>query len=100
MSLKEFFNQFGDSCEPDGHGGYNWSAKGRGFGNFYFYKNDKDGYVWCGNEIMSREFIKDMLCKMVDNCVLDCPGYGDGDERDSGLPPNYNPQPVVEKNAD
>lgn len=87
MSLENFFNSFTDSCEPNGHAEFNWSAKGRGFGSMYFYM-DKDGYVHCENEIMSREFIKEMLCKMVDNCVLDCPGQHDGD----GLPEGYSPK--------
>lgn len=94
MSLDNFFNSLEDRCEPAGFADYKWSAKGRGFGGFYFYVDKKDGYVHCDNEIMSREFLKDMLCKMVDNCVLDCPGSNDGD----GLPPNYAPKPIKETN--
>jgi hypothetical protein len=46
-----------------------WAKPGVGFGNLVFYF--KDGVLRCDNECMSKEFIKDRLCKMVDNCVLD-----------------------------
>ena len=45
-----------------------WSEKGMGFGEFAFY--NKGGKVYCDNECCDREFIKKMLCKMVDDCVL------------------------------
>lgn len=76
-----------DSCVPHGAFGLNWTAKGIGFGQMYFRVDTKDGYVHCSNEYMGREFLKRMLCAMVDNCVLD-------DCRDDGLPPDYNPIPV------
>ena len=91
------FDKFEDSCSPDigrtAH--FRWSAKGFGFGELYFYVDKKDGYVHCDNELMGREFIKDMLCHMVDNCVLTCPGSYD---KTGGLPPNYVPRPVLEEN--
>lgn len=47
-----------------------WGVPDVGFGTFHFY-NGKDGKVHCGNETMSKEFIKKVLCDMVDDCVLD-----------------------------
>jgi hypothetical protein len=94
MSLKEFFDSFEDSCEPGGTAHFRWSAKGCGFGEMYFYLDKSDGYVHCDNELMGREFLKEMLCKMVDNCVLNLPGSFD---TTGGLPPNYTPKPVVEE---
>lgn len=71
MSLSEFFDNCENHCEPNDTTAFNWSAKGVGFGQFYFYiKNDK---VHCENECMSKEFVKKMLCQMVDDCVLDDP---------------------------
>ena len=93
MSLTDFFEKFEDSCEPNETATFSWSAKGHGFGQVYFYVDKKDGYVHCNNEIMSREFIKEMLCIMVDNCVLDCPGRVD-EENGTHLPPGYTPKPM------
>jgi hypothetical protein len=54
------------------HGfGVNWSAKGIGFGQLYFYTDN--GLIYCDNELMDKEFIKQVLCQMVDDCVLTCP---------------------------
>jgi hypothetical protein len=96
MSLREFFDRFDESCEPVGTASFQWTAKGVGFGGMYFYFDKKDSYVHCENEIMSRKFLKEMLCHMVDNCVLDCPNEQHADTGINGLPPNYNPVPYVE----
>ena len=93
MSLKEFFDSFDDCCTPTGMASFEWSAKGCGFGGMYFYFDEKDSYVHCENEIMGREFLKRMLCNMVDNCVLDCPGQWD--EATEGKPPGYDPKPYI-----
>lgn len=77
MSLEKFFDSFEPSIEPIGSAGFNWSQKGCGFGQFYFYK--KDGKTYISNEIMSRGFIKEQLCRLVDEAILDCPGRFDGD---------------------
>jgi hypothetical protein len=47
-----------------------WSKPGAGFGNLVFYYN-RDGELRCDNEGCSKEFIKDRLCKMVDDAELD-----------------------------
>ena len=62
-------------CEPLGNNGFNWGAEGIGFGQLYFYT--KDDVVYCDNELMSKEFIKKVLCNMVDECVLTCPSSKD-----------------------
>ncbi len=46
-----------------------WTVKGVGFGQFTF--SQKDDKLFCSNEGMSREFIKRVLCDMVDNCELE-----------------------------
>lgn len=78
MSIKDFFDKFEDSCKPDKMVDFYWTASGCGFGGFYFYTDD-DGIVHCGNELMSKEFIKRMLCKMVDDCILDDPSSNDSE---------------------
>lgn len=60
------------SCEPaktnqDG-ARFLWALDGVGFGELYFYV--QDGKIYCDNETMDKEFIKKMLCKMVDDCIL------------------------------
>ena len=49
-----------------------WGAESIGWGEFYFYVGE-DKLVHCRNEIMSKHFIKEQLCKMVDECILDEP---------------------------
>lgn len=66
--LRASFEKLNDSCEPVTGICFNWTAKGVGFGQLYFYT--KDDQVYCDNEMMGKEFIKKMLCKMVDDCVL------------------------------
>lgn len=67
------FENTADYCAPPvgSHATFEWSAKGVGFGQvcFYWY-NDK---LYCSNELMGREFIKQMLCKMVDDSIMDLP---------------------------
>lgn len=46
-----------------------WTAKGTGFGEFTFYS--VDGKLHCQNEMMSKDFIKLMLCLIVDKAILD-----------------------------
>jgi hypothetical protein len=71
--IRKWFAKMEDHCVLIGGFTVAWEAKDIGFGQFYFYKDEVDGKVHCGNEIMSRDFIKKMLCKMVDECILDEP---------------------------
>jgi hypothetical protein len=69
--IRAMLDHFVDSCGPLAPITVGWSARGIGFGSFYFYP--KDGKLHCDNECMSKEFIKRMLCLMVDQCELDDP---------------------------
>jgi len=48
---------------------FSWSKPGLGFGSISFY--EMDGTLYCDNECMSKEFIKERLCKMVDNSTFE-----------------------------
>ncbi len=71
MSLQNFFGSFDTTCEPCGGAYFNWTREGMGFGQLSFYMEDDK--LMCGNELMSKELIKKILCEMVDKCELDCP---------------------------
>lgn len=86
MSLEKLFDGCDTYCFPSG-GSFNWSEKGTGFGSFYFY--EKDGKLMCGNEMMSKEFIKEMLCLMVDECELDTPREENKKEIPDDIPAGY-----------
>jgi hypothetical protein len=45
-----------------------WSVKGIGYGEFSFWV--KDGKLRCDNECMSKDFIKLILGKLVDDAIL------------------------------
>jgi len=45
-----------------------WSEKGRGFGEYTF--QIIDGKMVCNNECDSKETVKRILCKMVDQCTF------------------------------
>ena len=44
---------------------FTWNIKGFGFGETVFFY--EDGKLKCDNETMSKEMIKTILCKFVDN---------------------------------
>lgn len=64
------FDDYEDHCRPSVAGcTFIWNAKGIGFGEFDFYiEGDK---IYCINEHTNKDFIKKMLCKMVDDCELE-----------------------------
>ncbi len=68
--IRKFFSKLDTECCPHGTAEFRWSEKDLGFGGFYFYIGDDDK-VHCSNELMSKEWIKKTLCKMVDECILD-----------------------------
>lgn len=68
MSLRDTFDKFEDGADLSNPFTVNWTLKGIGFGQFYFY--EKDGVLYCDNEMMSKESIKRVLCTMVDQCKL------------------------------
>lgn len=69
--VQDMFDKMENSCELVNGFQVNWTSKGTGFGQFYFYHKEEDGKTHCSNELMSKEFIKKMLCQMVDDCILD-----------------------------
>jgi hypothetical protein len=72
--LQEFFDSFNDSEELTCKSfEVCWSRNGIGFGSFYVYK-DEDGVLHVDNECMSREFVKGVMCKLIDNAVFDDEG--------------------------
>lgn len=73
MSLREFFNRFGDEAEISciNKAIYvEWSVKGCGFGQFRFF-TDEDGKLHIDNEMCTKEFIKKVLGILVDGAILE-----------------------------
>lgn len=83
MSLEQFFEQFEDCCAPDRAVEFKWSAKGTGFGGFYLY--ERNGQLYCDNELMGRKFMLRMLENMLDKAILTCPGRFDEEEETKKL---------------
>lgn len=73
--VQKFLDSCCDSCEPAGHVVFQWSMTGMGFGSFAFYVRNRA--VRCDNELMSKQFVKDILCQMVDDCVMEEPNKKD-----------------------
>jgi hypothetical protein len=46
-----------------------WGTESAGFGNITFYK--KKGKIHCESEAMSKEFVKEVLAKLVDTAIFD-----------------------------
>lgn len=66
-NLRKGFENIEDSCTLSGASVlFEWSAKGCGFGQLYFYQAE-DGKLHCDSETMGKEFVKRMLCQMVDD---------------------------------
>lgn len=55
-------------CEPNAGITFSWGRADTGFGQFYFYVKDKE--LYCDNEMMSKDFVKEMLCHMVDSATF------------------------------
>jgi hypothetical protein len=47
-----------------------WQTASAGFGEVRFYRGE-DGRVHCENECMSRDFVKSVLMRLVDDAVWD-----------------------------
>lgn len=69
---REMFESVPDFCEPKDTFTIVWGVKKVGWGELEFYVG-QDKKVHCQNECMSKEFIKEQLCRMIDECVLDDP---------------------------
>lgn len=57
-----------DTCKPEVSFTLWWSGRYVGFGEFRFFY--RDGELMIDNECMDKDFIKAMLCKMVDDATL------------------------------
>lgn len=71
--IGKMFEGLEPRCHPGTDVVFSWADKGVGFGEFVFYTTADDDELHCSNEAMSKDFIKKMLCQMVDDCVLDDP---------------------------
>ena len=69
MSIRDTFDKLEDSCMPQRTIGFSWTAKDIGFGEFVFIWNDEKERLEMDTETMSKEFIKRMLCQMVDEAT-------------------------------
>lgn len=69
MSLKALFAAQPDSTEFTRCPDVRWSRKDVGFGGFYFYT--MNGVLHCSSECMGRDFVKKVLCDLVDAAVFD-----------------------------
>ena len=75
--------KFLDSCQD--HAAFNtsvgfeleWSKEGVGFGRVWFYINPDTGALHMDNECMSKGFIKEMICKAIDEAVSNEPSSRD-----------------------
>ena len=65
--VQAFLDKCPDYCMPIETVGFKWSKPGIGFGEVHFYFDNETGQLTCDSECISREFIKQMLCKMVDD---------------------------------
>lgn len=70
MSIQDFLNNCEDRVDLHAPISLNFSVKGFGFGQLYFYQDDNE-VIHCSNECMSKERIKSILAQMVDQCILE-----------------------------
>lgn len=69
VPIEEFFNHLSDEVFLNAGFQIDWAVKGIGFGGFYFHQ-DENGIIRISNECMSKDFIKKVLCMMVDKAIL------------------------------
>jgi hypothetical protein len=69
VEVDGFWGQGEGTCISDGGGvEVSWGTKGAGFGTLTFFL--QDGKLRCDNQMMGRDFIKRVLCKLVDEMQL------------------------------
>lgn len=65
--IQKFFDSCPDNISPNQEVvGFSWTKEGIGFGEFVFITDPDTGVIKCNCEAMSKEFVKEMLCKLVD----------------------------------
>lgn len=81
MAIQDFLDSCSDMVDLNNGFSVSWSRTGVGFGSFYF-RITEAGSIQIDNECMGKDFIKGVLCRMVDEAILD-----DNPSR----PENYKP---------
>ena len=66
----ELFASLEDKCYPQTNISFSWEAKGIGFGEFIITWSTEEKCLEIETETMSKEFVKRMLCQMVDDAVV------------------------------
>ncbi|RWZ87228.1 MAG: hypothetical protein EO766_11930 [Hydrotalea sp. AMD] len=70
MSLQDFLNSFDNTQSLHTSFTICWTEHGRGFGQYRFYVSE-DGKVHIDNECDGKESIKRIVCRLIDEAVLD-----------------------------
>lgn len=71
MSVEDFLDKCPNDVSFEKPFVIEWSETSRGFGQYQFYINPVDNKIHIDNEFDSKETIKRILCKMVDDAILD-----------------------------
>ena len=69
VNIQEVLDTLEGDCRPQSTIGFSWHAKGIGFGEFVFIWIAEKNRLDMDTECMSKEFIKRMLCQMVDEAT-------------------------------
>ena len=72
-SLSEIFDKCPDDVSIVNPIHLQFSMKGFGFGEVRFYQDAETGTIYCDNECMSKDTIKQILSMMVDQSTLNHP---------------------------
>jgi len=76
-SIQTFLDNCPDRCYPADNITILWSKSGVGFGEMRFELDKETNQLHCNNEGMSKAFLKEMLSKMVDACIMEMPNKKD-----------------------
>ncbi len=66
--VMQFLDNCPTQCAPMDNVEFEWGREGMGFGRLYFYYDEEDN-LRCHSECMSKDFAKQMLCKMIDDTI-------------------------------
>jgi hypothetical protein len=72
MNIQQFLDSCPAAIDIDDDFILYWSEPGIGFGEFVFYK-DEDGNIHCDSETMSKEFLKKIFARFIDEVIFDDP---------------------------
>jgi len=70
--IRKWFNDMEDSQNINGNGSIyvSWVRKGKGFGEFYLSIDKDSGKLYLDDEIMGKDFVKKVLCALVDEAEI------------------------------